>query len=583
MCNYKFFEQKDGRQHAIVLLARENDMPTNLNQHKPSLSENEILAVISGTSIWPELKPLQRELPPARDFPVQALGKILQEAITSLAKIVGIPTAIAAQSVLATTTLSTQPLANILIDGRSIPLSLYFLTMAASGDRKTSADTEALKEIRNYEVELDCKYQKDLHNYLDEKSCYEAAKSECLSGKNKGYQLKKQALVDLGAPPNPPINTTILCQEPTLEGLFKSFQKGQPSQGIFSSEAGRLLGGHAMNRENLLKTAAGLSEFWDGATISRVRAGDGCTTLRNRRLTMHLQVQPKIGQKFLSDPQLIEQGLLSRLLITYPESLAGNRKYKEIDLTEDAALKIYHEKIRQILCKPLQTSSDCPNELQPRELFLTREAKSKWVNFYNEVEIKLGSDGEYAQIRSFAAKSPEHCLRLAGILAVFENPDCKCIDLNYIESAIELVSFYLYEALRLFAVGVTDENLVQAQKLLDWLNATDKEIVSLVEIYRYGPTFVRTAKKARYLMNILIQHGYALRIPDGWEFDNQLRKEAFKVRPINSPAIFANHANSSKKTEEDIRSISNVSSHLLGNPDKENNNKRSSNESNTYR
>jgi hypothetical protein len=37
------------------------------------------------------------------------------------------------------------------------------------------------------------------------------------------------------------------------------------------------MGGHGMNQDNQLKTAAGLSELWDGIRISRVRATDETT------------------------------------------------------------------------------------------------------------------------------------------------------------------------------------------------------------------------------------------------------------------------------------------------------------------
>ena len=42
-----------------------------------------------------------------------------------------------------------------------------------------------------------------------------------------------------------------------------------------------------------------------------------------RRLAMHLAVQPEIGEIMLSDPYLRAQGLLSRLLVIYPNSAIG--------------------------------------------------------------------------------------------------------------------------------------------------------------------------------------------------------------------------------------------------------------------
>jgi hypothetical protein len=51
--------------------------------------------------------------------------------------------------------------------------------------------------------------------------------------------------------------------EPTFEGLTKQFHNHHPSLGIFASEGGQFIGGHAMYEENKLRTASGLSELWD--------------------------------------------------------------------------------------------------------------------------------------------------------------------------------------------------------------------------------------------------------------------------------------------------------------------------------
>ena len=56
----------------------------------------------------------------------------------------------------------------------------------------------------------------------------------------------------------------LTCPEPTFEGLTRLLAGGQPSMGIFSGEGGQFLGGHGMNQDNKLKTAAAMSGLWDG-------------------------------------------------------------------------------------------------------------------------------------------------------------------------------------------------------------------------------------------------------------------------------------------------------------------------------
>ena len=76
-----------------------------------------------------------------------------------------------------------------------------------------------------------------------------------------------QEIADL-IEPEPPIEPLIIVEEPTYEGLVKYLARGQPSVGLFSDEGGRFVGGNAMNRDNLLKTLAGLSSLWDAKPIN---------------------------------------------------------------------------------------------------------------------------------------------------------------------------------------------------------------------------------------------------------------------------------------------------------------------------
>jgi len=60
-----------------------------------------------------------------------------------------------------------------------------------------------------------------------------------------------------------------------------------------------------MNKNNQLKTVAGLSELWDGIWISRVRATDKTTILYSRRLSLQAMVQPVVAHSVLSNALLL--------------------------------------------------------------------------------------------------------------------------------------------------------------------------------------------------------------------------------------------------------------------------------------
>ena len=101
---------------------------------------------------------------------------------------------------------------------------------------------------------------------------------------------------------------------------------------------------------------------------------------------------------------------------------------------------------------------------------------------------------------------------------------------GYIRNSTILTQYYLGEALRSFNSGVADPILQEANKLLEWLRTENKKVVTLSEVYQYGPNSIRDARKARNLMEILVEHGYALPLINGVEFEGKVRREAYEVR-----------------------------------------------------
>jgi hypothetical protein len=233
----------------------------------------------------PTREPLRRGLPPSAPYPVDALGPLLAPMVYQLRAVVQVPEALCAQAVLAAAALAVQGHANVEIDGRVYPLSLFLVSIGESGERKRAVDHWALRVHKAHEEQLHYAYGSECHAYKDQTLAYKKAQEEALKHA-KGYPDKQQSLASLGPPPEPPLKPFLTTEEPTFEGLIRLLLEGQPSMGLFTDEGGRFLGGHGMNTDNQLKTAAGLCELWDGKRVTRVRSGDGAIGLYGRRLSM---------------------------------------------------------------------------------------------------------------------------------------------------------------------------------------------------------------------------------------------------------------------------------------------------------
>lgn len=378
------------------------------------------------TVIQPEPpQPLISDIPePQAPYPVATMGQVLAPAVMAIANGVKVPLCMAAQSVLGATAMAAQGHVNVLVDGRVYPLSLFCKTVSESGDRKSGADRYALKAHHEWQKVLKVQYREEMKDYKNAKAAYDKAREAILKQAKEDNQAQIAAkLGQLQEPEAPPL-PSILVEEPSLEGLQKAFLRGQASMGLFSDEGGQLFGGHAMKPENMLKSVAGLSKFWDGAPINRTRAAEGESASRyDCRLSAHLMMQPIVAKEVLTNPIMQGQGFLARFLVAWPESLAGTRLYESIDLSTDPYIGRYWQRITELLRetpKP-ERGEDAPKR---KNLTLDTEAQALWIAEHNRIELQLGRLGELGDIKATGAKAAEQVLRIAGVLAVVDGLSC---------------------------------------------------------------------------------------------------------------------------------------------------------------
>ena len=129
-------------------------------------------------------RPLRREMPPADPYPVDALGGVLGPAARGIEDRVQAPAAICAQSILAAASLAVQGHADVeLPTGHARPSSEFFVTIAASGERKSTSDAEALWPVRKFEEVLRVKYDVDWPSWQDDKEAWDKQRAQILNDK----------------------------------------------------------------------------------------------------------------------------------------------------------------------------------------------------------------------------------------------------------------------------------------------------------------------------------------------------------------------------------------------------------------
>jgi hypothetical protein len=461
-------------------------------------------------------EPLRRPVPPSKPYPTHSLGPLLAPAANALHRIVQSPLALCGQSVLAAAALAAQRLADVEIDGRVYPISLWCMTVAESGERKTATDGPALRAHRDFERRCFDQYRADKASHAE--ACKAVAKRN------------KQA--DAGAEepePEPPLLPHFIVAEPTLEGLHKLLMLGSGAVGLFTDEAAGFFGGHAMSKEHGAKSAAGFSGLWDRGEADRVRAADGAHKLFGKRLSMHLLLQPVIAERVLGDTMLSGQGFLARCLIAWPQGTAGSRRYSGESLGTDSQMLQFWNRMEALLRHPPRLADGTRNELEPLPFRLDPEARALWIKTHDLIEGMMGATGEYSQIRAWASKAPEQVLRVAGVFAAVEGTTC--IDAMQIERAAEVVSWHLDEVVRLVGTCETPPEVRAGEAVLAWARERRRAFIYSSELVNRGPSCVRSADQLHGVMQMLARHGWVDPVEGGMVLDGKHRRAAWRLHP----------------------------------------------------
>ena len=495
---------------------------------------------IKETAFAPEgPQPLVREIAPGAAYPAQALGP-LRAAVEAVQGVTQAPVAIPAQSALSVASLAVQGFADVETLGGIRPTSLYALTIARSGERKSACDAPLMTALRAFEREQAKAQRKEMESWHNAHALWKGAREKILAEAKSGKGEKRTAaqadLEALGQEPEAPPSADRTVTEPTFEGLTKLFAHGQPSLGLFSDEGGQFLGGHAMNSENRQKTLAAFNDLWQGNPIRRTRAGDGHATLYGRRLAMHLMVQPGVARAFMSDPLAADTGFLPRFLICEPPSAIGTRLQSSAR-SDDIALASFAARLRDILESPLPMELDT-RELKPRTLQLTPEARALLVAFSDAIERAQAPGNDLAQITGTASKSAEQAARIAGVLTLWKDLNALRVEASDMADAIELAQYYLSEASRLSSAAFVSAEIDRAEELRKWLlERWAKPEILLREVVRLGPNPLRESPKARAALGILEKHGWLILLDEGTVVRGSARKEAWRIVKRGSDVV----------------------------------------------
>jgi len=490
-----------------------DDAPVTKQDVFPDAPVNDASAIASGQrkkcitddavpAKWPAPQELTTNIK-TDAYPLEHLPEEIRGAIEEVQSFVQAPVSLVAASALSAISLAAQAYIDSERDKHlKGPVGLFFLTIADSGERKSSCDGYFSSAIKDYERAEAIKAKPVIQDY--------EADMKAWSAKSKGLEEKIRQLSKEGKPtsaqasdlrslerekPEPPMIPRLYYSDVTPEALGFYLATKWPSGGIVSSEAGSVFGSHGMGKDSAMRNFAMLNQLWDGGTINVDRRTSESFVVRGARLTMALQVQEPVLREFFSATGETARGsgFLARFLLSLPDSTQGSRPFKESP-AEWPKLAKFNQRITEILSEPAPINDD--GALKPDLMRMTKDAKELWVAYHDETESLICGNGALSAIRDVASKVSDNVARLAALLAKFEGRTE--INAKSLESAVYVVAWHLNESLGFLGGMALPAEMADAARVdkwvIDYCKTERTGFVSKRHVQQFGPV----QKKERF-------------------------------------------------------------------------------------
>lgn len=346
-------------------------------------------------------------------------------------------------------------------DGWTEELAFYGQTLLPSGERKSAVRKLAKAPLGDAEKTL---REEDGHRREQLRRELHYATRDLKAAEKDGgdtYELQKR-VEELKAELSRP-TPQLLADDVTPEALTVRMAGQGGRMGILTDEAH--LWGMMSGRYN---TSPNLQIFLNG------HVGEDVRTARLSRddveidrpvLSLVMACQPGVVEGLATrSSDLKHNGLLARFAYAVPRSRVGHRKIAPGGIPS-AVQQDYHRRLYEIAVR-VWPSDRRPVTLSSDALALVRVVQ-------DETEKALGEGGDLAGDRAdWGGKLVGLVVRIAALLAIYDNPDTSTVGADHMDHAMSLVPYlkaHAEVAFRLMGRTVDDTQYQRAREVRDWL------------------------------------------------------------------------------------------------------------------
>ncbi len=302
-----------------------------------------------------------------------------------------------------------------------------------------------------------------------------------------------------------PIEPRVLAGDVTQEELVKLAAPQGGAIAVMSAEGAgpfAIAGGRysrGTSYEHLLAGHAGDPIFVD-------RVGRGSLRISRPSFAMCVACQLDALRTLAAIPGARGLGLLARFVYVFPTSRVGSRDVRSAPV-DDAIASAWGRALQQILDASLSGGARTAIECAPA-------ARERLLCFAQELEPRLGPDGDLKCVADWAGKLVGLVARISGLFAVLRCADALLLGELRIEdedmrSAMALADWLTAHARAAFGAGIADPVTVAAGEILDWFVA-HPEPVTKRELHRrlQGRPWLRNIADLDHGLGRLVDHGW---------------------------------------------------------------------------
>lgn len=439
-------------------------------------------------------------------FPVDALPEWLYRIAKLLFDRTQAPFPIIVSLLLAAVSLAAQGAYDV--RGRKnsspTPVSLYFLILASSGERKSTLDKLIMRVFRKENRRLLEQYEQDYQRYQVESEVWKTVKKALDSGlkgaikAGEDLEVHREALqAHLYDKPVEPVKRQVLYEDTTERALLEGLQGRGISAGLVSDEGGNIL------KNNLFTNPANLNTLWGGRDCYSNRMEDSFT-IEDPRLTASIQIQPELWlhSTKLASHFIRESGLLARFLVCYPESTRGSRFESTGELPP---LESYPEwlEFEALLEKLLHEGQNNGGKRKTLEIL----DQTHLTNLCNYIEGELNEGFSLDGFQDIGSKIAENTQRLASAFHLVSREGDELVILpTCVEDAHELCTWFINQSMALPEAPVRCD----ADALMKWMSDYCQDPrwyrgFPVSELLNYGPNALRNDGRMKRAMNKLLE------------------------------------------------------------------------------